>query len=97
MIQNLNFPSPIEEPPPRLALAYMPYMEKNIEIELSRVMNRSTGTMPIDCRRIFNIVKVLLARNVSFNEIKITLQPRDMGILYARNYFRRNPIQISAI
>jgi len=38
-----------------------------------------------ECRRIFNVANVLLKGSVPFNEIKITLQPQDVGILYARN------------
>jgi hypothetical protein len=37
-----------------------------------------------ECRRIFNIAKVLLNGNVPFNEIKITVQPHDIGILYVK-------------
>jgi len=37
-----------------------------------------------ECKRIANIAKVLLHGNVPFNEIQITLQPHEMGILYLR-------------
>jgi hypothetical protein len=37
-----------------------------------------------ECKRIFNIAKVLLDGNVPFNEIQIALQPQEIGILYPR-------------
>jgi hypothetical protein len=37
-----------------------------------------------ECNRIFNVAKTLLSGNVPFNEIKITLQPHDIGILYVK-------------
>ncbi len=37
-----------------------------------------------ECRRIFSLTKTLLNGDVPFNEIKITLQPQDIGILYVR-------------
>ena len=39
-----------------------------------------------ECTRIFNIAKVLLNGNVPFNEIQITLQPDEMGILYPKRF-----------
>jgi hypothetical protein len=37
-----------------------------------------------ECRRIVNIAKVLFNGNVPFNDIKIALQPHELGILYPR-------------
>ena len=45
-----------------------------------------------ECKRIFNISKVLLEGNVPFNEIQITLQPHEMGILYAKKLHKDNEI-----
>ena len=45
-----------------------------------------------ECKRITNITKVLLNGNVPFNEIKITLQPHDIGILYAKKLHKDNEI-----
>ena len=45
-----------------------------------------------ECRRIFNVANVFLKGSVPFNEIKITLQPQDVGILYARKPFRDNEV-----
>jgi len=43
-----------------------------------------------ECKRIFNISRTLLNGDVPFNEIKITLQPQDIGILYVRKLFKDN-------
>ncbi len=43
-----------------------------------------------ECRRILNIAKVLLDGNVPFNEIQITLQPHEMGILYVKKLHKDN-------
>ncbi|MCX6701544.1 MAG: NERD domain-containing protein [Methanomicrobiales archaeon] len=45
-----------------------------------------------ECERIFNIAKVLLNGSVPFNEIKITLQPQDMGILYFKKLHKDREI-----
>jgi superfamily I DNA/RNA helicase len=37
-----------------------------------------------ECKRIVNIANVLLNGDVPFNEIQITLQPQELGILYAK-------------
>lgn len=37
-----------------------------------------------ECRRIANFTRTLLSGNVPFNEIKITLRPQDIGVLYVR-------------
>ena len=41
-----------------------------------------------ECKRIVNITRTLLNGDVPFNEIKITLQPQDVGILYRKKLFR---------
>lgn len=41
-----------------------------------------------ECKRISNIAKVLLTGNVPFSEIKITLQPHEIGILYPRKIYK---------
>lgn len=41
-----------------------------------------------ECKRIANITKVLLKGDVPFNEIKITLQPQDIGILYIKKPYK---------
>ena len=45
-----------------------------------------------ECKRIANIAKVLLNGDVPFNEIKITLQPQDMGILYIKKPYKETEI-----
>ena len=45
-----------------------------------------------ECKRIVNISKVLLDGNVPFNEIQISLQPHEMGILYAKKLHKDNEI-----
>ena len=45
-----------------------------------------------ECKRISNIAHVLLTGNVPFNEIKITLQPHEIGILYPRKMFKDHEI-----
>ena len=45
-----------------------------------------------ECKRIFNIADVLLHGDVPFNDIKITLQPQDVGVLYARKLVRDNDV-----
>jgi hypothetical protein len=45
-----------------------------------------------ECKRIVNISKVLLGGNVPFNEIQISLQPHEMGILYAKKLHKDNEI-----
>jgi len=45
-----------------------------------------------ECKRIVNISKVLLDGNVPFNEIKISLLPYDMGILYPKKMYKDNEI-----
>ena len=45
-----------------------------------------------ECKRIFNIAKILLSGNVPFNEIQITLQPHEMSILYVRKLFKDHDI-----
>jgi len=41
-----------------------------------------------ECKRIVNIAKVLLNGNVPFNDIRITLQPHELGILYSRRMIK---------
>ena len=41
-----------------------------------------------ECKRIVNIANVLLNGNVPFNDIRITLQPHELGILYSRRMIR---------
>jgi superfamily I DNA and RNA helicase len=41
-----------------------------------------------ECKRIANIAKVLLNGEVPFNEIKITIQPHEMGILYPKKMYK---------
>jgi len=45
-----------------------------------------------ECKRICNITDVLLHGDVPFNDIKITLQPQDVGVLYVRKPVRDNEI-----
>lgn len=45
-----------------------------------------------ECKRIVNVANVLLKGSVPFNEIRITLQPQDVGILYARKPFRDSDV-----
>ena len=45
-----------------------------------------------ECERIFTVSKLLLKGNVPFNEIKITLQPQDMGILYSKKLHKDDEI-----
>ena len=41
-----------------------------------------------ECKRIVNIANVLLNGNVPFNDIRITLQPHELGILYSRRMIK---------
>jgi hypothetical protein len=41
-----------------------------------------------ECKRICNIANVLLHGDVPFNDIRITLQPQDIGILYVRKPYK---------
>jgi hypothetical protein len=41
-----------------------------------------------ECKKISNIAHVLLTGNVPFSEIKITLQPHEIGILYPRKLYK---------
>jgi len=43
-----------------------------------------------ECNRLFNITNVLLNGSVPFNEIDISLQPQDIGILYVKKQYRDN-------
>jgi superfamily I DNA/RNA helicase len=45
-----------------------------------------------ECNRIFNVARTLLNGNVPFNEIQITLQPQEIGILYPKKLHRDNEI-----
>lgn len=45
-----------------------------------------------ECKRIFNITRTLLAGNVPFNEIKITLRPQDIGVLYVKKLHRDHEV-----
>lgn len=45
-----------------------------------------------ECKRICNIAKVLLEGDVPFNDIKITLEPKDIGVLYAKKLFKDKEI-----
>jgi len=45
-----------------------------------------------ECKRIFTITDVLLHGDVPFNDIKISLQPQDVGVLYARKLVRDNDV-----
>ena len=45
-----------------------------------------------ECKRISNIAHVLLTGNVPFSEIKITLQPHEIGILYPKKMFKDHEI-----
>ena len=40
-----------------------------------------------ECKKIANIANALLTGNIPFTEIKITLQPHEMGILYPRKMY----------
>ncbi|MGD1004644.1 MAG: 3'-5' exonuclease [Methanoregulaceae archaeon] len=41
-----------------------------------------------ECQRIIKVIKVLLEGNVPFNDIKITLNPQDIGILYIKKLIK---------
>jgi len=45
-----------------------------------------------ECKRIANFVNTLLTGNIPFSEIKITVQPHEIGILYPRKMYKDNEI-----
>jgi len=45
-----------------------------------------------ECNRIFNVARTLLNGNVPFNEIQISLEPQEMGILYPKKLHKDKEI-----